>query len=64
MLTGETVFSGADDPGTDIKVLQSAAGYYIGYLDTDGAPYSRESNYFHTREKAELALKRNAYWRD
>lgn len=46
MLKGETVLSGAPHPGTPLLILQSGAGYYLGYLDTDGAPYSRETVYF------------------
>ena len=48
-LPGETVGTGADHPGTPLQVCWSAAGYYIGYLDHDGSPYSRESvNYWPT----------------
>ena len=52
----ETVASGAPHPDTEILVLQSAAGYYIGFLTTDGFPYSRESGYYATEELAEAAL--------
>ena len=38
------------------QVLSSAAGFYIGTLDDDGLPYSRESPYFATAELAEAAL--------
>lgn len=44
-MKGETVLSGAPHPGTDLEVLESGAGFYLGYRDTDGAPYSRESRY-------------------
>lgn len=41
-----------------LKVLPSPVGYYLGTLDHDGAPYSRESEeYWKTREDAEVALK-------
>jgi hypothetical protein len=40
-----------------LEVLPSAAGYYLGTLDHDGMPYSRESEeYWKTREEAEAAL--------
>lgn len=56
MIPGETVASGAPHPGTDLRVLQSPAGFYLGYLDRDGLPYSRETRYM-TEGKAESALK-------
>lgn len=46
MIKGETVLTGAEHPGTKLLVLESSAGYYLGFLDKDGAPYSRESDYF------------------
>lgn len=40
-----------------LQVLRSAAGFYIGTLDREGFPYSRESvEYFKSREVAETAL--------
>lgn len=47
---------------SDLQVLQSGAGFYIGttYTDpTDGftEPGSRDSDYFATREEAEKYLK-------
>ena len=56
VLQGETVMRGAKHPGTELEVLMSAAGYYIGYADKDGAPYSRESDYYRTFESAQAAL--------
>lgn len=56
MIPGETVATGAKHPGTPLRVLKSAAGFYLGYLDTDGCPYSRESGYFPTQEAAQAAL--------
>jgi len=44
-LPKETVLTGAAHPGTELQVLQSAGGYYLGFLDGDGAPYSRETDY-------------------
>lgn len=47
---------------SDLQVLQSAAGYYIGTIFTgkDGfqEPGSRDSEYFPTKQHAETALKR------
>ena len=40
----------------------SAAGYYIGQLEPCGAPYSRLSDYFKTRQEAEKALEQG--WTD
>lgn len=45
-IKGETVLTGAAHPGTDLRVMQSNAGFYLGYQDQDGMPYSRESVYF------------------
>jgi hypothetical protein len=56
MFPGETVLSGAKHPGTPLAVLQSAGGFYIGFLTDDGFPYSRETEYFATRADAEAAL--------
>lgn len=40
-----------------LQVLESRAGYYIGTLDEDGLPCSRESNeYFPTEEAAQKAF--------
>ncbi len=44
---------------SELQVLESNAGYYIGtiYTGEDGAePGSRDSDYFPTREKADEAL--------
>lgn len=45
---------------SDLKVMMSNAGYYIGRTCTEdgieGIPYSRESEYYKTREKAEVYL--------
>lgn len=60
---GETVASGAKHPGTKLSVLQSAAGFYIGYLSEDGFPYSRESGYFATAEEAKESLSNGSFIR-
>lgn len=62
MLPGETIMSGAPSTCPDcgvtpeLDVHRSAAGYYIGTFCGCG-PYSRESDYYPTREAAEAALK-------
>lgn len=56
MIAGETVLSGAPHPGTAPEVMESGAGFYIGFRDTDGAPYCRESRYMENRELAETVL--------
>jgi hypothetical protein len=48
-------FGGVNHP---LTIIKSAAGYYIGTLDEDGAPYSRESEeYWRGREEAEEVLR-------
>lgn len=60
-IPGETIDAGApeacEDCGADLvpKVCQSRAGFYIGTW-CDCGPYSRESDYFATREEAEAIL--------
>jgi len=56
MIAKETVLSGAEHPGTELLILSSPAGYYIGFLCKDGMPYSRESRYFEHFEDAETLL--------
>lgn len=51
---------------SELKVLQSNAGYYIGRTITDEygeQPYSRESGYYRNKETAESALINDDYWR-
>jgi hypothetical protein len=61
VMPGETLLTGAPatckDCGVELglKVLRSAAGYYIGSQCYCG-PYSRESGYYKTREEAEKDL--------
>lgn len=38
------------DKGKEIKILQSAAGYYLGSVDKDGDPYCRCSRYYYENE--------------
>lgn len=41
----------------NLSVLQSAAGYYLGFWCNDCGPYSRETEYYATKEEAEHDLK-------
>lgn len=41
---------------SELKVLESPAGYYVGRTTADGLPYSRQTGYFLTREEAVDAL--------
>ena len=63
MMPGETILSGAPvNPNVSpFKVMQSAAGFYIGTSEWDNdfkcdMPYSRESGYYPTQEAAQQAL--------
>lgn len=56
MMKGESVLTGAQHPGTTLKVMSSPAGYYLGFADEHGAPYSRETHYFQKQALAELVL--------
>ena len=47
-------YSGVD---MELRVMRSAAGYYLGTSDHDGSPFSRESQeYWPTFEQASDAL--------
>jgi len=41
---------------SELQVLKSAAGYYIGRTE-NGMPYSRYSGYFTTKDDADWNLK-------
>lgn len=41
-----------------LQVLQSAAGFYLGYFCPQCGPYSRETGYYPTRDAAEADLKK------
>ena len=60
MLPGECGHDGTKCPDCGkvlvLQVLSSAAGYYLGTFCCCG-PYSRESEYFPTRERAQAALR-------
>ena len=47
----------------NIGVQKSAAGYYVGFWCPECGPYSRESNYYRSHEKAEKALSKGTYAR-
>jgi len=49
MFRGETVLSGGQHPGTDLVVCETAAGFYLGFRNPDGSPYSRETAYMTER---------------
>lgn len=45
-----------------LQVCKSRAGYYVGTLDAEGLPISRESEeYWQKRELAERALSTNSF---
>tara|TARA_R110000796_G_scaffold247704_1_gene373581 strand:+ start:851 stop:1024 length:174 start_codon:yes stop_codon:yes gene_type:complete len=45
---------------SELQVLRSAAGYYIGRTE-NGMPYSRSSDYFRNKHDAEWALSLDKY---
>lgn len=55
MLPKETVLSGAEHPGSKLTILESPAGFYLGFLDADGQPYTRETVYM-TEQQAQAVL--------
>jgi len=46
-----------------IEVQRSAAGYYVGFFCSRCGPYSRESGYYPTIERARQALDSGSYFR-
>jgi hypothetical protein len=64
----ETIARGADPQCSDcgdvleLQICSSPAGFYIGTYCQCG-PYSRESDYYRTRELAEVALKAGGFER-
>ena len=57
MHKSETVLTGAKHPGTDLEMMVSNAGFYLGYRDKDGTPYSRETQYFQDENQAQTVFK-------
>jgi len=65
VIKGETVRTGAPAPGTDMKILRSAAGWYAGFLDKNDEPYSRESDYYKDYHELSNAIVNDTVrWRD
>jgi hypothetical protein len=68
VLPGETLATGAEPMCSDcgvtpkLQVCRSAAGYYIGTYCSCG-PYSRESDYYKTRELAQAMLEKGGFER-
>ena len=54
MLPKETVLSGAAHPHTKLEVIGTNAGYYLGFRDADGSPYSRETYYMPRKAAQEM----------
>jgi hypothetical protein len=69
MLPGETILSGASstcDCGFTVKpeILNTPAGYYIGTFCPNCGPYSRESEYYKSREQLQMAIEaKKVRWR-
>lgn len=49
MFKGETVLTGGKHPGTDLVVIKSTGGFYLGFRTEYGDPYSRETAYMTER---------------
>jgi len=45
VISKETVLTGGAHPHTNLEVIGTKAGYYLGFRDADGSPYSRETYY-------------------
>jgi len=56
MMKGETVLTGGEHPGTELEIMESPAGWYLGFRDKDGMPYSRETQYLYTQHQAQIVL--------
>jgi hypothetical protein len=70
MIPGETIRTGAPETCDEcnetpkLQVCHSGAGFYIGTMCQCG-PYSRESEYYSTRQGAQEAFDREqVLWRD
>lgn len=61
MMKGETVLSGAPHPGTKMEIMESGAGYYLGFRTKKGEPYTRETHYM---QSWTLAWNRLSTFRD
>jgi len=49
--------------GYEIRVLKSAAGFYIGTTEEEGFPMCRISGYYPTEEAAQTALNNKTFYR-
>jgi len=59
-----TTGAGLPHPGALPQVMNSAAGYYIGYQTSEGEPWSRETGYYSSYGVALQAWKDGvASWR-
>jgi len=62
VISGETIMTGGNGGkfGTrgvsELRVMFSGGGYYLGTETTEGSPYSRETCYFGSESEAETAL--------
>jgi len=45
-----------------LEVLESPAGFYLGYYCPEHGPISRETSYFMTAAKASIALQNPKAW--
>ena len=55
MIKGETVLTGGEHPGTELEIIKTHAGHYLGFRDKYGMPYSRET-YYMPKSTAETVL--------
>ena len=49
--------------GYEIRVLKSAAGFYIGTTEEEGFPMCRISSYYPTKDAAQTALDNKTFYR-
>jgi hypothetical protein len=49
---------------TDLKIMHSPAGFYIGREMADGEPFSRESGYYRSKSEAQEHLNNGDFGRD
>lgn len=56
MLKKETVLSGAKHPGTQLQIIGTSAGYYLGFRDKHGNPYTRETFYMTRTQACDLLM--------
>jgi hypothetical protein len=49
MMKGETVLTGGKHPDTNLIVMESSGGFFLGFRDIEGTPYTRETGYMTER---------------